>query len=142
MGHGWLLRLGQVTLKCHIHPGSLTCNECEPGLVAQGSSNKKEGSGYKSVKSREKARKKEMKALRKKYALSWAGEPPPLSAEYNDRAGNRRLVVGSDNPYEKTEVASSDVAIPKKNKGFKMLEKMGWTEGEGLGKTTTGLIEP
>lgn len=141
LGHGWLLRLGQVTLKCHIHPGTLTCNECEPGLVAKTINKKKEGSGYKSGKSREKARKKEMKALKKKYALSYSDQSGVLSSEYKDRAENRRLVVGSDNPYEKTEVASTEIALTNRNKGFKMLEKMGWTEGHGIGKTT-GLIEP
>ncbi|ROT80129.1 putative angiogenic factor with G patch and FHA domains 1 isoform X2 [Penaeus vannamei] len=33
LGHGWMLQFGPVKVKCHIHPGLLTCNECEPGLV-------------------------------------------------------------------------------------------------------------
>ena len=32
--------------------------------------------------------------------------------------------------------------IKDENKGRQMLEKMGWVEGEGLGKTKTGRTEP
>jgi G-patch domain len=33
-------------------------------------------------------------------------------------------------------------AIPVENKGFKMLSKLGWTEGQSLGKSDTGIKEP
>ncbi len=33
-------------------------------------------------------------------------------------------------------------SIRSTNKGFKMLSKMGWKEGESLGKDGTGLTEP
>ena len=61
---------------------------------------------------------------------------------YSDRAGDRRRQVGSDNPYEKTEAAHLEKSIDQKNKGFKMLQKMGWSEGKGLGKESKGRIEP
>lgn len=32
--------------------------------------------------------------------------------------------------------------IAASNKGHKMLSKMGWKEGEGLGKSSTGIAEP
>lgn len=32
--------------------------------------------------------------------------------------------------------------MPQTNKGFKMLTKMGWNEGEKLGKDNRGLLEP
>ena len=32
--------------------------------------------------------------------------------------------------------------IKSENKGRVMLEKMGWIDGEGLGKTKSGRIEP
>ncbi len=28
------------------------------------------------------------------------------------------------------------------NKGHKMLAKMGWKKGEGIGKSQTGIVEP
>ena len=33
-------------------------------------------------------------------------------------------------------------AISTENKGRKLLAKMGWKEGESLGKSTTGITEP
>ena len=33
VGHGWEVQFGPIKVKCHLHPGTLTCNECEPGLV-------------------------------------------------------------------------------------------------------------
>lgn len=33
-------------------------------------------------------------------------------------------------------------AIPEENVGHKMLAKMGWKEGDSLGKTNTGILEP
>ena len=49
---------------------------------------------------------------------------------------------GVDPMNAKTETASVDQAISNKNKGFKMLEKMGWIEGGGLGKEKDGIKEP
>ena len=56
------------------------------------------------------ARKTEDKNMRKKYGLRWKGDNTfPTNHNYTDRADNRRETVGSDNPYEKTEVASEDL---------------------------------
>lgn len=33
-------------------------------------------------------------------------------------------------------------SIPSENKGFKMLSKLGWSEGQTLGKNNDGLLEP
>ena len=55
---------------------------------------------------------------------------------------HRRQTVGSDNPYEKTQVASTEESIASSNKGFKMLKKMGWKDGDGLGKEKKGRVEP
>ena len=39
--------------------------------------------------------------------------------------------------YEK-EVVTVDTKIPSSNKGFGMLMKLGWVEGQGLGATGDG----
>lgn len=39
-------------------------------------------------------------------------------------------------------VASLDEHISSENKGFKMLSKLGWNEGQALGKNEGGLTEP
>lgn len=62
---------------------------------------------------------------------------------YNDRAEHRRVTVGSTNPNEKTATASVDESIPVTNKGFKMLSKLGWKKGQGLGKNSEkAIVEP
>lgn len=148
IGHGWNLQFGAVKLKCHVHPGRLTCNECEPGLVLSNVSSHTQSetggtiTSFKDARSREKARKKQLKALRKKYAVAAKGEPSAIDGQYNDRALKRLKEIGSDNPYEKTEVASTDTALRENNKGYAMLQKMGWSQGQALGKSQAGITEP
>lgn len=33
-------------------------------------------------------------------------------------------------------------SMPQTNKGYQMLKKMGWKEGQMLGTTDSGLVEP
>ncbi|XP_068225471.1 angiogenic factor with G patch and FHA domains 1-like [Palaemon carinicauda] len=140
VGHGWELQFGSVKLKCHIHPGYLSCNECEPGLVL--ANQPQLNDEFRKVKaSAEKMRRKALKALKKKYGVE-VSKPVQLPADYEDRASKRRKEKGSDNPYEKTEVASTQVALKDTNKGFKMLKKMGWSKGETLGKSQPGIVNP
>ena len=75
-------------------------------------------------------RKSEMKQLRKKYGIiidhnNMETKSADISKSgYFDRADDRRRYVGSDNPFEKTHVASTEEPINNDNKGFKMLKKM------------------
>jgi hypothetical protein len=134
------LQIGTTVLACHVHPGKETCLECEPGVVQtdQPSST----ISAEPIISKEKLRRKEMKEIKNKYGLKREEGGERLSLQYQDRAGQRRIKSGSDNPYEKTEVADVRKAIRSTNKGFKMLSKMGWSEGEGLGKEEQGRVEP
>ncbi|KAF8794256.1 Angiogenic factor with G patch and FHA like protein [Argiope bruennichi] len=65
-----------------------------------------------------------------------------ISSGYEDKAEIRRKTIGSENPYEKTEVASVDIFMPELNKGYQMLKKLGWKEGDSLGLKNSGILDP
>ena len=141
IGHGTLIKFGSTQVICHVHPGAETCLKCEPGVVIS--------SGPKVTKasdkeSREKSRKNEVKQMRKKYGIGQSSNESdgPKASGYNDRAEDRRKTVGSDCPFEKTQSASTTEKLEKSNKGFKMLSKMGWKDGDGLGKDKKGRVNP
>ena len=124
IGHGSLVKVGSTELICHVHPGIETCLKCEPGVIIQ-SQPRLNGTGEMSAKQLESKRKLEMKQLRKKYGINTDIKSVDISkAGYKDRADDRRRLVGSDNPFEKTQMASMEQPIHDDNKGFKMLKKM------------------
>lgn len=146
MAHDAQLQVGGVTLLCHIHTGLETCDGCEPGLINQ-SQDKDLGSCASVTKvDLEKARKRELKKIRQKFGLKLHDPDDLVSVKpgYQDRAEVRRQTVGIDPVGAKTEQASTEVPIAKKNKGFQMLAKMGWNEGKALGKTESAnaITEP
>ncbi|XP_060521691.1 angiogenic factor with G patch and FHA domains 1 isoform X2 [Cylas formicarius] len=141
ISHGSKIQIGSTVLLCHVHAGSQTCGHCEPGLLIQ---NKKEV--CRDTVSMSDKHKSELKKLKKQHGfLGFGGDDTEivkLADGYTDRAQKRRETVGSQNPYEKTQSASIDERIPSENKGFKLLKKMGWQEGQSLGKEGDGLAEP
>ncbi|RWS05669.1 angiogenic factor with G patch and FHA domains 1-like isoform X2 [Dinothrombium tinctorium] len=138
--HGDTLKFGSCELLLHIHEGrDVTCIHCEPGCVQ---------ASLKSLKTfslpvrSEYERRRNLNLIKKKYGITWS-DGVFLPKNYTDRAEERRKNVGSDNPYEKTEEGTSqDKPLTHKNKGFKMMEKMGWVQGHGLGKSLSGRISP
>ncbi|XP_072039053.1 uncharacterized protein [Amphiura filiformis] len=153
VSHKDYLTVGSTTLRVHIHPGTDTCDECEPGqvqaLIAQlNPENNQVTYTVVSAADKEQMRRKELRKLKKKYNLARDNyvqqqDPSSSNSSYVDRAGARRKTVGSDNPYQPDDApASVDRAISDTNVGRKMLEKMGWKEGKGLGKGDSGIKEP
>lgn len=165
--HGDELTLGTTTLHLHIHPGSQTCDSCEPGQVQaqaqQGSLHvhvfaqddevciTKVVEGGKPVNSLtvQEQRKSVLKRIKKAYALEESSFCEPaidvtLTGKYKDRAEVRRIKVGSDVPVVIADDAPASVHRPisTANVGRQMLEKMGWNEGEGLGREGAGRREP
>lgn len=67
---------------------------------------------------------------------------PGSTSDYTDRAAHRRKTKGSTNEHAKAQVASVEQHIPAENKGFRMLAKLGWSEGQTLGRNEDGLREP
>ncbi|XP_059609155.1 angiogenic factor with G patch and FHA domains 1 [Phlebotomus argentipes] len=140
--HDSVIELSGTRLLCHVHGGSETCDDCHPGLLK---ATQKTASSAAESQSLEQSRLQIQKRLQKKYGLATEKyeEPKSFAGEaYVDRAANRRVTVGSSHDGEKTEVASTEWAISRKNKGFKLLSQMGWSEGQSLGNTEEALKEP
>ncbi|XP_078104178.1 angiogenic factor with G patch and FHA domains 1 isoform X2 [Sander vitreus] len=148
--HGDEVKMGDTVLSFHIHSGTDTCDGCEPGQVmAHLSKHRREENttGPALTKEdKEALRQKELKQMKAKYGLqsSEYEEAKALrNPRYQDRAESRRQTVGSEGVFQRDDApASVHQEISEVNKGRKMLEKMGWKRGEGLGKEGTGRKDP
>ncbi|XP_028616001.1 angiogenic factor with G patch and FHA domains 1 [Grammomys surdaster] len=149
--HGDEVKIGETVLSFHIHPGSETCDGCEPGQVrAHLRLDRREeplvGPAL-SKEEKELERRKALKKIRVKYGLQntdYEDEKALKNPKYKDRAGKRREQVGSEGTFQRDDGAPASVhsEITDSNKGRKMLEKMGWKRGEGLGKDGGGMKTP
>ncbi|POI34468.1 hypothetical protein CIB84_001780, partial [Bambusicola thoracicus] len=148
--HGDEVKIGETVLSFHIHPGSDTCDGCEPGQVrAHLRLDKKKESSVcpaLSKEERELVRRKALKQIRVKYGLQnteYEDNKAVKNPKYKDRAGKRRETIGSEGTFQRGDTpASVHIEISDSNKGHKMLEKMGWKKGEGLGKDGGGMKDP
>ena len=146
IAHRDLIKISEAIFSFHIHVGHDTCEECEPGVIKSKVIPETASVNVLSKEEQNKQRKLELKQLKKKFGLTPGYNPSEkLIALIPDRAQKRRNEVGIE-PYEKplkpTERASVHTEIPESNKGHKMLAKMGWKSGEGLGKKGTGVTVP
>ncbi|XP_016384238.1 angiogenic factor with G patch and FHA domains 1-like [Sinocyclocheilus rhinocerous] len=147
--HGDEVKMGETVLSFHIHMGTDTCDGCEPGqIIAHLSRYKKDDTSgtVLSKEDKELQRQKELKMMKVKYGLKssdYEEQKALKSRRYKDRAENRRQTVGSEGTFQRDDApASVHVEIGNENKGRKMLEKMGWKRGEGLGKDGAGMKDP
>ncbi|XP_021697033.1 angiogenic factor with G patch and FHA domains 1 isoform X2 [Aedes aegypti] len=141
--HGDVIDLTRTKLLCHIHDGNFTCSNCEPGLLMKTSKKGNDSDDERITKPV--SYKEGKKLLQRRFGLEeekYVKKPEKAEVEYNDRAAHRRKVKGSSNEHAKTEMASLNEQISSKNKGFKMLSKLGWSEGRSLGVRDHGPTEP
>ena len=146
IAHRDLIKIGETIFSFHIHVGHDTCEECEPGVIKSKVTSETASMNVLSKEELNKLRKLELKQLKKKFGLTPGYNPSEkLIALIPDRAKKRRSEVGIEayeQPLKPTERASVHTEIPESNKGHKMLAKMGWKSGEGLGKKGTGVTTP
>ncbi|XP_022600729.1 angiogenic factor with G patch and FHA domains 1 [Seriola dumerili] len=147
--HGDEVKMGETVLSFHIHSGTDTCDGCEPGQVMAHLSKhrREEKTGPVLTKEdKEALRQKELKQMKAKYGLQsteYEEAKALRNPKYKDRAESRRQTVGSQGVFQRDDApASVHEEISEVNKGRKMLEKMGWKKGEGLGKEGTGMKDP
>ncbi|CAO1360731.1 unnamed protein product [Diamesa serratosioi] len=141
--HESIIILSQTKLLCHIHDGYTTCTECEPYNYIKAPIVELKGS---EALPSSLSHKEGLKAIQKRYGLETEKYQEKAAGtenkNYSDRSEKRRVKVGSSNDHEKTIQASVNTSISSSNKGFKLLSKMGWKEGSGIGKGNAGIKEP
>ncbi|KAK5969387.1 G-patch domain protein [Trichostrongylus colubriformis] len=161
--HGDILRFGKEFLRVHVHFGNNTCPGCEQGLFTSEATT---ASQSVTVPYGETARRRNMKALKAMYGINDYAENARTPFYGPDRAAKRRRLVGSEINVRKdgdqvdpnniyagcaakpvpgaVVVSKFDPVQPlnEANKGFRLLQSMGWKEGEGLGKEGKGRREP
>ncbi|KAK3097623.1 hypothetical protein FSP39_011486 [Pinctada imbricata] len=149
LSHGSTLQFSCTRFLLHIHNGTETCDECEPGQVQATMSKpaQKEAYTFLSKKEKIKQQRQNLKQIKKKYGLQNAPYVDNVAAiknpTYQDKAEERRRTKGSDNPYIPDEApASVNKPIAETNVGHKLLKKMGWSEGKSLGKDNEGIQQP
>lgn len=135
--HGTVISIGSTTLLCHIHKGLDSCSECQ---TVETPSMKESASAEINLSSKQLHHKQVMQ-MKHKYQLKNATDDDSLPKGYVDRAKARRATVGSSHDSEKTEVSSVHVPVSKSNKGYDLLSKMGWKEGNNLGKNASSSVQ-
>ncbi|KAL8602201.1 hypothetical protein ACOMHN_022714 [Nucella lapillus] len=152
LSHEDVLRVAGTHMLLHIHPGTDTCNDCEPGQVL--ASLRAQQTVFNdhvvlTKNERKKQARRQLKDIKKKYGLAncaYVDNVPAIQhPDYADKAGLRRRYVGSEHSSHKQShdvPASVHRPISSENKGHRMLAKMGWKEGSGLGKDNAGRAEP
>ncbi|KAL5004922.1 hypothetical protein ScPMuIL_018378 [Solemya velum] len=151
--HGAILEVGGTKFLLHIHPGKDTCDLCEPGQIQAAIKSREAENNpviFTTKEDKKKEFRKNLKTIKKKYGLENSAYEDNMKAinnsSYEDKASVRRKTVGSEHPAitEKTSAQPASVhrEISADNMGHKLLKKMGWKEGESLGKDNKGITDP
>ncbi|KAJ2162961.1 hypothetical protein GGF46_000147 [Coemansia sp. RSA 552] len=109
-----------------------------PGVVEKILWDRRKGSAE-----RQKWRRKQDRARRRRVgpeAASESSSESESSSSESSSASSSSSDSGSDEAAAKP--SNINTAIGSGNVGFKLLEKLGWQEGQGLGAASEGIVEP
>ncbi|KAG0190301.1 Angiogenic factor with G patch and FHA domains 1 [Apophysomyces sp. BC1034] len=160
--HSDILQVGSTTLEVHIHD-HLPCVKCQTNnnIIDTKNDKKSKGQATETTAAYHVRNKEELEQVRRlelnrqKKQFSTGCETP---SAYVDRASLRRKLLPEVSRYqlptqpavpvirkvpEPTGIAPANVNTPVQGIGNRMLRKMGWQEGQSLGKTgSNGILEP
>ncbi|CEG69483.1 hypothetical protein RMATCC62417_05550 [Rhizopus microsporus] len=138
--HKDIIEIGSTTLQVHKHP---ICSECRANEVIDVCAGKKEKKKKEGMQSLEVDRHKWIRQYKENYDIS----SHSVQDDYMDRAELRRQGIESDMAPPKVIPPKNNLAPPEpiirvEGVGSNMLKKLGWQEGQGLGKDSHGIKEP
>ncbi|CAM0136405.1 hypothetical protein VKS41_006779 [Umbelopsis sp. WA50703] len=160
--HMDVISVGTTKFQVHDHQGGWPCEQCKHkhGNIIDIASttqakpteprhNAKHANKY----DREQARRDELKRLKQKYHEE---KPVRISGIYVDRADARRKQQGSDynpisrqqdvdmpvTPIQSPQPMQANKRLGEENIGNRLLQRMGWKEGQGLGSSGSGMVDP
>ncbi|KAG0933490.1 hypothetical protein G6F61_010841 [Rhizopus arrhizus] len=147
------IEIGSTTLQVHLHQTG-PCKECLTQVFIDVSSGKKEKRKPSGMQDLATNKRDWMRYYKECYDL---GSTQQVNDEYVDRAELRRQTTVDATPIPKPQIATPPVSVSSpvphlpvssspqtavKGIGSDMLKKLGWQEGQSLGKNQTGITEP
>ncbi|KAM3716253.1 putative angiogenic factor [Dirofilaria immitis] len=158
--HGDEWQFGEQEFLAHIHYGTNTCGSCEPGLLKTDHViiSELDYNPLAGKISKETLRRRNLRSMKKEYGI-FDDEEERYRCKYQKKernfscnnAENKDKSIYANclaKPLPKMiattidKLPSSAEMLNESNRGFGMLQRMGWKQGTGLGRREDGITEP